>query len=82
MDIIQKAMGFVAYPPHLRQNLKSYVLMTSEERWFSLALQFEKESLALYGLADTALVTHALQTGISVLKTVFCDKQQEESFMG
>lgn len=82
MQIIQKAMGFVAYPLSLRQNLKSYVMMTSEERWVSLALQFEKESLAIYGLADTSLVTHALQTGISVLKTVFCDKQLEESFMG
>ena len=66
-------MGFIAYPAYLRCNLKAYVHMTSDERWHELASQFEKESLALYGLNETALVTHALQTGISVLKTVFCD---------
>ena len=55
--------------------------MTNEEKWTELAEAFEQESYVLYGLSPTAMVTQTLQTGISVLKTPFCEeKQQDELF--
>jgi hypothetical protein len=50
MEIIQSAMGFIAYPANLRPQLKAYRHMTSECRWEELARQFEKESFMLYGV--------------------------------
>jgi hypothetical protein len=73
MQIVQSAMGFIAYPANLRPQLKAYRHMTGDCRWNELATQFEKESLDLYGLNEHFMFTHALQTGISVLKTVFCE---------
>ena len=75
------AMGLVAYPLPQREQLPLYKQMTKEEKWTELAETFEQESYALYGLCPTSMVTQTLQTGISVLKTPFCDeKQQDELF--
>lgn len=82
MEIIQNVLGLIAYPATLRPQLKAFRHMTGDCRWSELATQFEKESFQLYGLQEHSMFTHALQTGISVLKTVFCDKTQLESQAG
>jgi hypothetical protein len=53
-------MGFIAYPPRLREQLKAYRHMTGDCRWNELAAQFEKESFQLYGLQEHSMFTHAL----------------------
>ena len=81
MEQVMAAMGLVAYPPAQRQELILYKEMTNEHRWVELAEKFEQESYTLYGLSPDAMVTQTLQTGISVLKTPFCEeKQQDELF--
>lgn len=72
-------MGLVAFPPESRKTLKVYIYWTAKERWEELANIFTKEAHSLFGMEPEPLLNHALQTGIPVLQTIFCDVAERES---
>ena len=58
-----------------------YKEMTRGGKWETLAENFEKEAFALFGLPLASIAEQTLQTGISVLKTPFCEEKHKDGLI-
>jgi hypothetical protein len=82
MELVIKARGLVAYPKPQREQNKLYQELTKPVKWTELSQLFEQTVFGVFGLQEHSLVTHHLQTGISVLKNALCeDLNEDELFM-
>ena len=78
-DTVIQIMGLIAYPDHIRKEIPIYKQLFGDSeqqisrKWNDLAKEFEKECFAYYGLPKEPQLFQALETGISVLKSAFCN---------
>eukprot|EP01117_Protostelium_nocturnum_P018610 TRINITY_DN7822_c0_g1_i2.p1 TRINITY_DN7822_c0_g1~~TRINITY_DN7822_c0_g1_i2.p1 ORF type:complete len:387 (-),score=116.72 TRINITY_DN7822_c0_g1_i2:87-1247(-) len=72
LDEIQTAMSALAFNQDTKDQRFSHLF--GFQKWDDLVLQFRKEYYQLFGISDVCLLDLNLQSGLSTLKTHFCQE--------